>query len=400
MKVNKLKEKYSFEENTFKKVKIQDGKRKIEIEIGDEKEPTKFIPQFKTKHWDNEANFSMRFLDDYDAGILEDDDEKVVWKGKEYTARMYEKDTDDEDGGFEFDIFLEKKPKNNVFDFSIQHKELDFFYQGELTDEEKKDGANRPENVIGSYAVYHKTKKHNFSNKHYRTGKAFHIYRPYAEDSNGVKEWCELNIDEKKGLLSVTVPKEYLNKASYPVVVDPTFGYTTAGSSSFAIGGEDFGVYSVFRGNVHDGVAGTLDSLHSNLFGNQTADVYMALFDRDSDAVDSHDKVVGIERTSLVVSASKTWYTFTASDEAITAQEYILTAIADGADVSFGQTIALSFDSVGNDGYYHKSGSYSTLIAEDPLSDTDSGGSSRYSLYATYSTNIQESRSADFFQMF
>ena len=41
--------------------------------------------------------------------------------------------------------------------------------------------------------------------------------------------WCDLDITD--GELTVTVPEDFLNKASYPVVVDPTFGYTSVGGT-------------------------------------------------------------------------------------------------------------------------------------------------------------------------
>jgi hypothetical protein len=92
-----------------------------------------------------------------------------------------------EDGGFEIEIVLDEAPASNVFEFQIEGAEdLDFFYQPPLSDEEIAEGAVRPENVIGSYAVYHKAKaNHRVGNTSYSTGRAFHIYRPKAIDANG-----------------------------------------------------------------------------------------------------------------------------------------------------------------------------------------------------------------------
>lgn len=75
----------------------------------------------------------------------------------------------------------------------------------------------------------------------YKTGKAFHIYRPKAIDANGVEQWCSLDI--KDGILTVIIPQNFLNKALYPVIVDPTFGYTSAGASSVGVNSED--IYSL-----------------------------------------------------------------------------------------------------------------------------------------------------------
>jgi len=253
----KMKDKFAITGETFVRNKVANKKRKVEIEIGDSKEPSKFIPQFKTKHWDNEANLSIRLVDDdIENGVVDTKNEKVEWKRAGRTARFYEKETVDEDGGFEFEVELDAKPESNVIKFSVQSKGFDFFYQPELTDEQvlpqwearqkskKKRKATkadlyalkreaRPENVVGSYAVYHETNRNNIvGGKEYKSGKAFHIYRPWAEDASGVRVWCKLNVDKQAGGMTVTVPQQFLNTAQYPVIVDPTFGYTSVGASN------------------------------------------------------------------------------------------------------------------------------------------------------------------------
>lgn len=83
----------------------------------------------------------------------------------------------------------------------------------------------RPENVVGSYAVYYSD----------GSGKAFHVYRPWAIDAKGSKSWCDLIIDVELGVLQIAVPKEFADKAVYPLIVDPSFGYTSIGASTFTI---------------------------------------------------------------------------------------------------------------------------------------------------------------------
>ena len=79
-----------------------------------------------------------------------------------------------EDGGFEIEIALDEAPASNVFDFQIERAaDLDFFYQPELTAEEIAEGAVRPENVVDSCAVHHKTKANHRVKRHeLRDGKA------------------------------------------------------------------------------------------------------------------------------------------------------------------------------------------------------------------------------------
>ncbi len=142
-----------------------------------------------------------------------------------------------EEGGVEFEFTLNEKPDSNVFVFPIETRNLVFYYQPELTAEEKAHGFHRPENVVGSYAVYHALK----GNVHpsdviaqkYKTGKAFHIYRPKATDADGNSVWAELQVDAEHGTLTVTVDQAFLDDAAYPVVVDPTFGYTACGLSNY-----------------------------------------------------------------------------------------------------------------------------------------------------------------------
>lgn len=145
--------------------------------------------------------------------------------------------------GYELNIILKEKPKSNIISYSINSVNLDFFYQpflknlnpdGSTWEDNNGDISTRPANVNGSYAVYYKDgKAGDFSKsggKNYKTGKAFHIYRPEIFDANGIKVWGEMNYNN--GILMVTVPQDFLNKAVYPVIVDPTFGYTSIGATA------------------------------------------------------------------------------------------------------------------------------------------------------------------------
>ncbi len=220
---------YKFSKNTYRNTVKKDISDKIEVEIGDSKQDD-FKPQFKVMRWNGEVNFSMR-AEEKENAILEKNGDTIKYITEDYEVHQYEKDVD-EDGGFEFEWILNKKPTSNVLIATIETKGLNFFYQPELTQKEKDEGGERPENTIGSYAVYHKTKQGNFTGgQHYKTGKFCHIYRPQAFDADGNKTWCELHIDKD---LQVTVPQEFLDNAKYPVTVDPTFGYTSVGSVGFS----------------------------------------------------------------------------------------------------------------------------------------------------------------------
>src|SRR3990167_2244706 len=122
-------------------------------------------------------------------GGVSGNNETIEYKDakEEFHAYPLEPKEGMEDGGFEIEVILKEKPDTNVFDFTIDGAEnLDFFYQSALTQAEIDEGASRPENVVGSYAMYHKTKaNHRVGSINYAVGKFAHIYRPKAIDANG-----------------------------------------------------------------------------------------------------------------------------------------------------------------------------------------------------------------------
>lgn len=171
--------------------------------------------------------------------------------------------------GFEHEWILSEQPKSNIFKFKIEHSGLDFHYQPALTKDEIGAGNLRAPNVVGSYAVYHKHKKH----QKYETGKFCHIYRPVAKDSDGKSYFCNINI--AKNEMTVEVPTEFLKSAKYPVIVDPTFGYQSAGASTTQYSSGSFSIIQtaitgitgqinqvVFYGQIN---AGTSNTIHYNM---------------------------------------------------------------------------------------------------------------------------------------
>ncbi len=224
--------KYHFKNNTFTRVAQEDKLDFLEAEVGDIKKPD-FHPQVKIKRWNNECNLSVRFKH-AEKGLekVEMVGEKIVWKKGSTEAHFY-----DIENGYEFEVIYHKKPKTNITEFTIETKGLDFWYQGELTEDQIARGCHRPENAVGSYAVYMEKLKKTYTGKtQYRTGKVGHIYRPKVTDASGKEIWGILNVDVEKGILSVTVPQEFLDTAKYPVVVDPTIGYDVAGSGDLDVG--------------------------------------------------------------------------------------------------------------------------------------------------------------------
>jgi len=153
---------------------------------------------------------------------------------EDYTCKVYE--TPD---GIEWDIILNAPPKVSSWSMKAEGAGLSWYYQPPLDSEKWPEGytvnathayndkgelvANRPINVVGSYAVY---------GSKYQTGKVFHVYRPQVYDAKGGETWGRLTY--RGGVLTVSVDPAWLAKAAYPVIIDPLFGYTSKGLTEFA----------------------------------------------------------------------------------------------------------------------------------------------------------------------
>ncbi|MGE5041461.1 MAG: Hint domain-containing protein [Candidatus Levyibacteriota bacterium] len=187
--------------------------------------------------------FATHFKEKLESGVFTPDeaqtfDELKAQQTKEFVIANVKNDVPVDK--FEFDIVLHQKPETNIFTYNIDTEGLDFLYQPPLTEEEKDQGLYRPENVVGSYAVYKSGSKSLYASQEeaqkYQTGKVFHIYRPKIIDSKGNWTWGVLDIDKNKSQLSIAIDQKWLDTASYPVTVDPTFGYTTQGASTIDVG--------------------------------------------------------------------------------------------------------------------------------------------------------------------
>lgn len=211
-----------------------------DIPQGERVEIAKERAAFTLKGWNDEyaitvvpqiptASFGAAERDFQDTASRPLLSKRMEYKSGDVTAFIEPREASNE---FDIDFILDAKPDTNVFTYRIEGAEdFDFFYQPALTEQEIANGDGRPENVIGSYAVYHKEKaNHRVGSTNYATGKVMHIYRPKAIDANGNEMWAALSYAD--GVLSVTVPEKFLDAAVYPVIVDPTFGYTSIGAST------------------------------------------------------------------------------------------------------------------------------------------------------------------------
>jgi hypothetical protein len=294
---------------------------------------------------------------------------------------------------FDIDFTLHAKPETNVFEYKIEGaEEFEFFYQPELTPEEIAEGAERPENVIGSFAVYHKTKaNHRIGSVNYATGKAFHIYRPKAIDANGAEVWAELSYSE--GVLTVTVPEKWLETAVYPVIVDPTFGYASIGvTSTTCYSDADANETSGRQGSLFTGIDGTITQVNAYINNNDAlnnSDVYIAVNELDSAGANSHGLVVAGEQIDVLDGNLPGWVTVSVTPTLITsASSYIMNSTCSGTDASGAQVLRYYDFTDGPTAYFENfaNADISTAYSnskEDPW--TISSAITRWSsIYATY----------------
>jgi len=173
------------------------GFNKLDVEIED-------ITKSKMRlwKWDREEYLDVGLSGVPDNKRMEGN--KLIQEYSDYDVNFYPLNISD--GGFEFEVVLNKIPSSNIINFDINSTDLEFYYQPALNiemnnascNETDCQGSHRPIDVVGSYAVYHSSK----SNNKYMTGKFAHIYRPLIIDANNKTIWAELNIEN--GIMSIT----------------------------------------------------------------------------------------------------------------------------------------------------------------------------------------------------
>jgi hypothetical protein len=389
-------DKYSIVSNAFRLAKTENPKDIIVSEVGDVKQ-AEFYPQLKIGRWgnsaeDNEVNLSVRFKDtEYEKATITTDKDKIIWDKDNIKIEFF--DYAEGEGGHKMIWYLKSKPLTNKVEFSLQSKGLDFFRQPPLT-EEFKNGyseqfqkeivvsetqvkdlegnvlVERPENVVGSYAVYHSTKggMNDISGKEYKTGKAFHIYRPHIIDAEGKETWGILHIEN--GIYSVEIPQEFLDKAVYPIKSNDEFGYHTQGNSStLAYDDETYG-------SVFTGAAGTATVIGAYTQGYSNTNSYA----KGLVVLHSNLNIISNGITNGVnFGGAADWKTATfGTNPTISAVDYVLMLVV-GLSVSQGLYIYYDAGTT-NQGHYDWSNSYAS-----PSNPTDATHEdNKYSIYATY----------------
>jgi hypothetical protein len=339
---------------------------------------TEFTPSISLKRW-NEVSFKITPIG-LDKVATKDktlsfEGDKIKFGTPKMSFEMYEA-TDTEEGGYKYIWYLNEKPVTNKVEFQIESTGLDFFYQPALNEENTDPSLTctetqclnasgtvvmeRPENVVGSYAVYHSTKggMNDINGKDYKVGKAFHIFRPHIIDANGAETWGILHIEN--GIYSVEIPQDFLDKAVYPIKSNDTFGFGEIGGTGVAdswLRGSVFSAPSagtVTSITVYDRIGGTGRSIITDTSGYILTNG-VAEYGEPRDTYVAH------------------WATGAVSNASISSGDYWILAIG----YYFFQC---AYDSVTNIGRYDNTNSPIT-----PTNPTDATTTNeKISIYATY----------------
>lgn len=222
-----------------------DVNRDLTMSVGDSKEII-FKPELRIDTWGGECLFKLDLRSDTTAmmsNVVKSthnlSDKITMTQDATVGYSMYKR----ADGNFEWEIILTRKPDTNLFEWKIETSGYEWVYQPTIAEEPLEIGEERPDSVEGSYAVYHATKGNDFvriigkdtTYETYGTSKAFHVYRVKVIDDKPETSWCVLNVDTVKNKLSITVPQKFLDDAKYQVIIDPTFGHSSEGASTFFV---------------------------------------------------------------------------------------------------------------------------------------------------------------------
>lgn len=283
--------------------------------------------KFKLHKWDREASVEV-FLDMVEADTHKFSGNKIEVEDSKKKIRVYPIDVHGRDGGLRFELVYKEKPPTYPFTVPLVSENLRWSKQPFLTQEDRDVGILRPENVEGSYAVYHVNKKNN----KYMTGKAFHLYRPIVIDSEGKKAWCEIEVDrpiDPTGL-TVTPPQQFMDEATYPVTVDPDFGYAIIGGTPIGLANNGISFRYGSAWPMPAG-GGTANYLRAYVSGTLVCDCKAFINQKDSGGAGTHGQIATRENLACAVAAH--WEEFTLAGEVLTGGvNYILGILGNGAD--------------------------------------------------------------------
>lgn len=300
------------------------------------------------------------------------------------TGDLYDDSEDDvqcHDGGARFELVLKNTPVGNSFTFPLAANNLRCAYQPFLTQEDIDAGRGCPINVEGSYSFYHISKKNN----RYLTGKHSHLFRPIAEDALGVKAWCSLDIDAAMTRIIITVPQQFLDDATYPITVDPDFGYQVVGANWEPIVAADQTSERAGSAWTMPAGGGTANYIRARIGSSaaDTVDCKVFINQKDSGGAGTHGQIATDE--NLACAAAEHWEEFTLASEVLAGGVvYILDITGNNTDVIKGNTYNVRYDADGATAVasYYEGQNYAA--PESPWVVNAEGVTFDYSIYCNY----------------
>ncbi len=346
-----------------------------------------FAPVVTMKRWQGERSIDLELKLLLPNASLLESSTKIIYGNGDVSVCLYEAERkivyvsgipfdQHELGGLEYEVIFGTRPAFNHIDFNINAPGLNFYFQPLSMPSSE----NRccPENVRGSYAVYHDVQENRMHSSKaegdkYRSGKAFHIYRPKLIDALGRESWANIVIDTKRGLLRIILDPFWMDNAVYPVVLDPDFGYMGIGGSNGAVGTNTIYASGMAAPADGDGTTDTMSIYSLHAVG--AVDAYVGLY---VDTAGPAAIVAGSPKSNLAAGTwGASWKAFTMAGLSVTnGVDYWNTAQFDVDNVN------QYWDTPGGTNRYWDTGEAEGVW--NATFEQDSSSAAKYSMYTTY----------------
>lgn len=271
----------------------------------------------------------------------------------------------------EYAVVFAEIPNITQLEFVLTHSDgIEFFQQPALTDDEIKNGAIRPDNVVGSLAVYSKK-----SGGKYRTGKICHLYRWQAIDAGGNTAWCD-DLQKIGDKLIIGLPTKFLSSAKYPVTLmgaGDTIGIQTAGASEESLEGV---ICAAVDTPSASGTASKISVYCRETEGEIIHYMLCAIY------TDSDDALLA-QSSSLKQVSTVGWYDWAITASISSGVAYALSAFCGGG----GGAINIYYDSATGEGRKDVTTGTTYPTLPDPVTWTSDPASRRYSIHLDFTAS-------------
>jgi len=304
-----------------------------------------FIPNVFEAKWNGEAWFNLYSPDPVGIEKPSFDGNIIGLELKDRIHRYYI-----DQNKLEHEIELFSRPADDLVIFNIDFSEgirfrkqltiyEDWLYEqsinpdnpNNLSWEQYQQAVNRPENVVGSYAIYYAK-----TNNRYKNGKFGHLYFPYFVDRNGERYRVKDFIIENKQA-TIALPPD----AKYPIILDPTLGNSVQGASNWGYNNIKDTIW-----DVTDGTGGTINTYYCQLESvAENTDVKIGVYNCEQVAYDPDGQAL-VEQ-ALIVDVEVGENSVAGGSTNLVANTYYNVAwIPESSDTD------VYYDSDGNCGYY------------------------------------------------